>query len=119
MTDLTLTTLGFHAGIWNGRITGPVPNEIEVLCADETLEGVEIAPDGKNAALISVPILSDHLNEGINTFLVVNKETKSEIGGFGIAIAYCGDDNIRAEVQLLRAELNLLKKALRSHVADG
>lgn len=119
MADLTLTTLGFHAGIWKGRITGPIQNEIEVLCADETLEGVEIVPDGKNAALISVPILPDHLNEGINTFLVVNKETKAEIGGFGIAIAHCGDDNIRAELKLLRAELNLLKKAFRTHVADG
>lgn len=119
MTESALTTLGFRAGIWRGRLVAKNAPAIEVCHAGDVLEGVEVFTESKDAWLISVPIPADRLGEGINTFLLIDQSTGADIGSFGIAIAECAADDLGAEVHLLRAELDLLKKAFRRHVDAG
>jgi hypothetical protein len=118
VSELSLTKIGLRAGVWQGRLIGPSAAQVEVRHGDVTLD-IEIQPDGDNAWVLSVPMPPGLLGEGINTFLIRDRDTGGEIGGFAIAIAECGDDDLRADLKLLRAELDLLKQAFRRHVSDG
>lgn len=118
MPSPSLTKLGFHAGVWSGRLTAQCPDGVEIWCADSRLEDVTLQKDGKDAVIVSVPIPSEMLKDGINTFLILDPKTQTERESFVIAVADLDDEDMRAELKLLRAELDLLKKAFRRHVAE-
>lgn len=123
MTGFTLTRLGFRGGVWQGRFAAnskasKVP-KVELRSQGEVIEGVQLQADGKGAWLISAPIPARLLGDGVAGFLIVDAATGAELAGFSIAAGIPADDDLRAEIGLLRAELELLKKAFRRHVSSG
>jgi hypothetical protein len=117
MADWTLAKLGFRAGVWEGRLTAAAKSasepEIEVQAEGVPVPGAELRPDGKGAWLLAVPVPAEALGDGIRTFLVADKSTGTALASFSIAAGEPADDDLRAEVALLRAELDMLKKAFR------
>ena len=117
MADWTLAKLGFRAGIWEGRLAAPAKSailpEIEVQSGGAPVSGVEIRQDGKGAWLLAVPVPAEALGDGIATFLLADKATGTALASFSVAAGEPADDDLRAEVALLRAELDMLKKAFR------
>jgi hypothetical protein len=123
MAEYTLTKLGFSGGVWQGRIAArgeaPAP-EIEVTHgAGEALSGVTLSPDGKSAWRLSVIVPLEHLGDGALTYLVQAKGGGLPLGGFTILAGEAPGEDLRAEVSLLRAEVELLKKALRRLAGGG
>lgn len=117
MADWTLAKLGFRAGVWEGRIAAPSKSaarpEIEVQAMGAPVPAAEARPDGKGAWLLVVPIPAEALGDGIATFLVFDKASGTTLASFAIAAGEPADDDLRAELALLRAELDMLKKAFR------
>lgn len=123
MTDaspLTLTATRIAAGVWEGVLSGvsgtlPV---VEALHQESLLEGVEVTPlprmTGQYA--VKVPIPAAALNEGVQTFLL--RAAGTVLAQFTVIAGVPLEEDLRAEISLLRAELDLLKRAFRRHCAE-
>ncbi len=108
------------SGVWEGILSGAASAPvIEAMHAGRAIDGVEVQPDaGKSGRyVVKVPIPAWAVNEGAQTILV-------QSGGMTVATVtlVAGeplDQDIRAELSLLRAELDLLKRAFQRHVREG
>ncbi len=118
-TAMTLTETRIADGWWEGVLSGKGKGpEVEAWLRDQRLEGVEVTPlpakSGQFA--VRVPIPASILNEGVQTVLLrVGGEV---LASFTIVAGVPLEEDLRAEINLLRAELDLLKRAFRRHCAE-
>lgn len=122
--DLKLTKTRIRAGVWEGLMTGgseraSVP-EIEVRHLELPLNGVDVAlaPGMKKTWTVRVPIPADLLSDGVQTFLIHARPDGEKLASFTIITGAALEEDIRAEVDLLRAELDMLKRAFRRHCLE-
>ena len=122
--EITLTKTRIRAGVWEGVLQAfgeqtfhPV---IEVLHLEVALRDVRIeaAPDSKKRWHIQVPIPVELLSDGVQTFLIRDAKSGERLDSFTIITGAAMEEDIRAEVDLLRAELDMLKKAFRRHCLE-
>lgn len=118
MTSLKLTKTGMRQGVWEGVLTGGGSGVPQVVV---THQGTEVAGVAVTAAaedkswVLTVPIPRDAIADGVQTLLVQDKISRDTIGAITLITEEdCGAD-LRAEVDLLRAELDMLKSAFRHH----
>ena len=118
---MELTKTAIRAGVWEGVLTaeGPAP-AIEVWHLETALEGVQVQPDETTQGQfrVTVPIPAQLLFDGVQTF-VVTAGDGTHLDSFAIVAGAPLDHDLRAEIDLLRAELDLLKKAFRRHFPGG
>jgi len=123
MTDLTLTKTRLFEGVWEGILThegeGNLQPEIEVTHLGEKVDGVEVLENADAGHwVLRVPIPAHRIADGVQTFLIRDAQNTATLGDFslvaGEALAY----DIRAEVMLLREELDMLKRAFRRHCLE-
>ncbi|WP_376875521.1 hypothetical protein [Albirhodobacter sp. R86504] len=107
-----------RAGRWEGIVTSDAAPEIEVLHLDKPIGAPELEDMGKGRWRVSVMIPAALLSEGILSFIVFDKIAQDKIGEFIINAGLPVGEDLRAEVDLLRAELDLLKKAFRRHCVE-
>ena len=123
MTDLTLTKTRLFEGVWEGVLTreggGKARPEVEVTHLQSPLEGVEVIekPD-ENLWVLRVPIPAEVIADGVQTFLISDTTTGERIGDFALMSGDALSYDIRAEVTLLREELDMLKRAFRRHCLE-
>ena len=119
---ITLTQTRLHAGQWQGVAEGTdqAPT-IEVLHDAEPLANVTVAAvtGRKGEWQISVPIPAELLSDGVQTFVIRDADTGDRLTAFSITAGVPVEDDLRAEIDLLRLELELLKRAFRTHCADS
>ena len=124
MVDLTLTKMRIRAGVWEGVLTAdtdkPFQPEIEVLHLETPVAGVtvKLAPDMQRTWHLRVPIPVEVLSDGVQTFLIRDKRNGARLQSFALITGAVLEDDIRAEIDLLRAELDMLKKAFRRHCLE-
>lgn len=123
MANLTLSKIRFRNGLWEGRIEGKPTYGgrpmVEVRLFDEEVEGVLLA-EGDRAGVwnISIPVPLSAVSEGVQTFVVFDKMEDSKLGDFSVIGGDPASDDMRAEIELLRAELDMLKRAFRRHCRE-
>lgn len=123
MTDLTLTKTRLFEGVWEGVLTresgGKGTPEVEVTHLQRPLEGVEIIAKPEDKLwVLRVPIPAEVIADGVQTFLISDTETGEKIGDFALMSGDALSYDIRAEVTLLREELDMLKRAFRRHCLE-
>ena len=121
MTEAKLTKTRIRAGIWEGVLSGvTAPPKIEVLHLERALTGVTVQPvpgrDGDHA--VRIPIPSDLLSDGVQTFVIRDAASGDRLAHFTIITGVALEDDIRSEIDLLRAELDMLKRAFRRHCLE-
>ena len=123
MSDLTLTKTRLLEGVWEGALyrqggAGETPN-IEVTWQLERIEDVQVEKmsDGRGGTL-RVPVPSHAIADGVQTFLINDADTCTTLGQFCLVAGEELSYDIRAEVTLLREELDMLKRAFRRHCLD-
>jgi hypothetical protein len=121
MTKLVLTKTLMLEGIWQGVITGAgaTKPEIGVTHANANVPDFKLVRnDTADHWLLTVPMSAAAIADGIQTVLIVDRQTDQKIGD----IVVIGDDvssvDLRAEMNLLRAELDMLKRAFRRHCVE-
>jgi hypothetical protein len=119
-TVISLNQTRIANGVWEGVLTGAAGDApvIEALHSGRALEGIEVVPlPGKAGHFaVRVPIPAWALNEGAQTFVLrLNDDILAQ---FTLVAGVPLDEDIRAELSLLRAELELLKRAFRRHCAE-
>ncbi len=110
---LTRSTL--NAGRWEGVIeccggTAPV---FEVCLGDRALPGLSQSAAGPGSWTLSLPISGEFISEGVQTFVIREAGARVAIGHFSLIAGTPADGDLRGEVALLRAEIDMLKQAFR------
>jgi hypothetical protein len=121
MAEFSLTNTRLRAGVWEGVISSLKDTpEVIVVHLEKMLAGVCVTPipDQIGEFLLSVPIPANLLNDGAQTFVIIEKNTEETLGSFAIIAGTPLDNDLRAEINLLRAELDLLKRAFRRHCVE-
>jgi hypothetical protein len=108
-----------RAGVWSGELVDGPASGIRVLHQGQALEGVTITPlPDRDSTRISVPVPAALISDGVQTF-VVEDSAGRVLASFAILAGDVLAHDLRAEIALLRAELDILKSAFRKHVAGG
>ena len=104
MSEVTLTRMRLAEGVWEGLLSthaSAVPR-LRLRHRDELVgEPETVAADG------------------IQTFVIEDATTGDALAHETIFAGELIEDDIRAEVSLLRAELDLLKRAFRRHCSES
>lgn len=122
MTDLKLTKIRFRAGVWEGRVTGAetrgAPPDVQVWYLDQPVADVTLA-EGEEPGIWSlrVPVPAEAIADGVQTF-VISDGGGAKLGQFCIIAGEALGEDLHAEVDLLRAELDMLKRAFRRHCLE-
>lgn len=113
----TLTQTRIAEGWWEGVLSGAVSDmPVEAWHQDRRIEGIEVAPLAAGKRAVRVPIAASVLSEGVQTVLI--KVGDLVLASFTIVAGVPLEEDLRAEISLLRAELDLLKRAFRRHCAE-
>lgn len=124
MTDLTLTQTRIKEGIWEGLLSRAKEEDhadlpqVDVTLEETPLEGVELIPDQNGAYILRVAIPAVAINEGVQTFLIRDRMSGEVLESFTLIAGEGVEGDIRAEIDLLRAELDMLKRAFRRHCLE-
>ncbi len=124
MSDLKLTTTRLLEGVWEGVLTvasaaDDFQPDIEVSHLNTPLEGVCVTRDHDNGWwLVRVPVPAAALSDGVHSFLISDRRNGNKLGSFSILAGAPLNDDIRCELELLRGELDMLKKAFRRHCVE-
>ncbi len=112
MTLPTLTPIRFENGLWQGFLQADTEPQVEVRYLGENVDDARISAseDGWN---LTVPVPVAALSDGVHCFVIVDAATSEKLGDFTIIAGTPAADDLRAEVELLRAELDMLKRAFR------
>jgi hypothetical protein len=120
MDGVTLTKTRIRGGVWEGVLSGTDRPALEVRHLEAALPGVTVTaiPDRPREWAVRVPVPVEVLAEGVQTFLIRDRETGETLAHFTIITGVPMEDDLRAEVDLLRAELDMLKRAFRRHCVE-
>ena len=118
MPEPVLTKIRIREGIWEGVLSGAEHAPLLMVThLEEQIVGVQVAPDGPNWR-VNVPIPPRMIADGVQTFLIRDAKSGETLTSFAIAAGEPLSEDLRAEVNLLRAELDLLKRAFRRHCVE-
>lgn len=121
MIEKRLTKTRIRAGVWEGVFSGTeAAPQLEVLLLERQIAGVTVdAVVGRSGEwAVRVPIPSDALYEGVQTFLIREAGSDETLAHFTVITGAAMEDDMRAEVDLLRQELDMLKRAFRRHCLE-
>lgn len=112
MTHQTNLTLCFEGGYLKGHISAAQEPRIEVRYLDQALEDVRLsqADDGWE---LTAPVPLAALSDGVHCFVVLDLDRAEKLGDVTLIAGEPAADDLRSEIGLLRAELDMLKQAFR------
>ena len=115
MSEPKLHQTRIQAGYWEGVLSGAGEEKLDlrVLHQGKGQQGISLTaiPGRAGDYAVRFAIPPELLSEGVQTFLFRHKgET---IGQFSIICGVPLDEDIRVEIDCLRAELEVLKRAFR------
>ncbi|SMP17820.1 hypothetical protein [Shimia sagamensis] len=123
MSELTLTKTRLFEGIWEGVLkcsegTRAKPR-IDVTYLGEPVQDVSVdLADEPGLWRLRFPIPKESISDGVQTVVITEHTTEKRLDtvSFIAGEALAGD--LRAEIDLLRAELDMLKRAFRRHCVE-
>jgi hypothetical protein len=124
MTDIKLVKTRLQNGLWEGELMLPddlesLPN-LEVSHLDQVVPGHVIEEDRDRAGIwfFRFAIPPELIADGVQTFIISHRDTGDKLEAFSIIAGEALADDLRAEMALLRAELDMLKRAFRRHCLE-
>ena len=124
MGEMRLTATRLRGGVWEAMLSAPGATALPGIEAEHLgrpVSGVSVSPvpgqDGVFA--LRIPIPPDAVADGVQTIVIRSAGAAGETLGHVAVIAGTAiEDDLRAEVELLRAELDMLKRAFRRHCVE-
>ncbi len=123
MSNFVLSKTRLFEGVWEGILTAQdgqdTKPDLGVTHVDRLLDDPTIfSTNTQGEWLIRVPVPIDMIGDGAQTFLIFYRTTGEPLDSFTIIAGDAVSDDFRTEVSLLRAELDLLKRAFRRHCVE-
>jgi len=122
MSELQLTKTKFTQGVWQGIVTGAgqIMPQVEATFENKTVDGVNLAHNAEaDHWAITVPVPPEAVADGVHSILIRDVATDEGLGQITLIAGEALGDDIRAEMNLLRAELDMLKRAFRRHCLES
>jgi hypothetical protein len=121
-------SLGLRSGIWQGILRRETPPARLVLVHNgNRVAEARAAEEPGGGWRIAAAIPPERLSDGVQSFLLLEDEAGEgdppqpgalRLGSITLIAGELLDDDLRAELTLMRAELELLKKELRRLAAS-
>ncbi len=122
MSTLTLTPASLLEGVWTGVLhqSGHGVPQVTVTHQDEQLSDVSLreTDEEKHQWELRIPIPASAISDGLQTFIISDTLDGEVLGHFNLLAGETLGEDLRAEVDLLRAELDMLKRAFRRHCVE-
>jgi hypothetical protein len=120
MAALSLIPTGLAAGVWEGLISAPEGTTPELVASHlgTAIEGVALAPLSSGQWSVRVPVPAAAISDGVQTVVIADAASGEMLASFTLVAGEALAGDLRAEISLLRAELDILKRAFRRHVTD-
>ncbi|MEM7075493.1 MAG: hypothetical protein AAGA28_00255 [Pseudomonadota bacterium] len=121
MQSLTLTKTRLFEGVWEGILTGDpgLRPDVTVTHLQDSVPDVEVFDaEQPGEWVLRIPVPPDRIADGVQTFVISETGTGEALGSFSLIAGDALGDDIRAEVSLLREELDMLKRAFRRHCLE-
>ena len=124
MSKVILTKTRIQAGTYEAVLTAEIEKgshpDLVAVHLERELDGLSVSEDADlvNTWHVQFTIPHDLLTDGVQTFLINDKSTGETLDSFAFVMGEALSDDIRAEIDLLRAELDMLKKAFRRHCVE-
>lgn len=121
MSTLTLTPTRMRQGIWEGMVkqTGTGVPQIRVTHLDITVPDVEVKEaETEGYWQVQVPVPTAAISDGVQVFVIADATDDTTLGQFTLIAGEVLGEDLRTEVELLRAELDMLKRAFRRHCTE-
>lgn len=119
---IQLIHTGTRDGIWEGLLTtrdGTAP-QLRITHRGKSVRDISISDlagtPGQWRLRFQIP--SACLSDGIETILITDAQSEEEIGSYTIRSGDAARTDMQAELNLLRAELDMLKRAFRRHCRE-
>lgn len=109
------------SGVWEGTLAHAGKSAPELVATHEghRLDGLTVhAGASDDLWLVALPIPATLINDGVQTVLVQDTAGHT-IDSFAILAGEVLAQDLRAEIALLRAELNMLKQSFRQHCSEN
>ncbi len=106
-----------RGGIWTVVLSGGAPVGAQVRHDGRVLPGLELT-EGAGRVTVRLPLPGDLLADGVQVLLLTD-DTGTRLAQLTLIAGPPADVDLRGEISLLRAELDLLKQAFRSHCRTG
>ena len=123
MGAVHVTKTVLSAGVWHGQAVrsdgGDLPPKLEAWHREAPIGGLEVAPskvDGTWDVRLTLP--PEIVSDGVQTVLIRDEETGETAETVTLLAGEALAEDLRAEVDLLRAELDMLKRAFRRHCVE-
>ncbi len=113
-----LTPTRFENAIWEGLIASDTQPSIEAFLHGERIEGVTVdsSPEGW---VVQIPVPKSALSDGVHSIVIRDETTQDTLGSFTVIAGVPAAESLLAEVDLLRAELDMLKRVVRQAHKPG
>lgn len=122
MSQFSLTKTRMKEGVWEGVLRRTEPGEaapqVEVVLDNAAVQGVELSDDHAGGWVLRVPVPAEAIADGLQTFVIRDKASGAKLDSFAVLAGDALGDDVRAEIDLLRAELDMLKRAFRRHCLE-
>ncbi len=124
MSELTVVKRRLLDGKWSGvvaRIDGAGMAEaprIAVTLDGKQVLGVTLVQGEEGKWELTVPVPSEAIADGLRTILIQDSQDGTALNSIALLSGEALDEDIRAEVELLREELDMLKRAFRRHCVE-
>jgi len=124
MSDITVSATRMKEGVWEAILRrsdeagqADLPR-VEVTLDNSQVAGVQVIPDQEGGYVLRVPVPKEAICDGVQTFLVRDGDSGAKLGAFTLIAGEAVEGDMRAEIELLRAELDMLKRAFRRHCLE-
>ena len=119
-TSFGITASRLTAGQWQGELhrTSAETPAVDLYLGAERIGPVEVTRGPtRDTWHLSVTVPAGLLSDGVQTFLIRDADDGETLAHFTIVAGEAADADMRAELDLMRAELDMLKKAFRRYCA--
>jgi len=111
---------GVYEGIYKGEKSETAAPLLELTYLGKTIDEVFVDPleEQENTWLIRCKIPVETISDGIQTYLICKTGEDIMLDSFSIVAGEPLNDDLRNELNLLREELDMLKRAFRRHCVE-
>jgi hypothetical protein len=118
MAEETLVKLKLSEGRYVGELSAPDGTGIEAVHAGRVVATAHVSPGDGGRHRVSLDIPPGVLSDGVQVVALRSTVTGTTLDRVTVQAGEILDEDLHAEIALLRDELELLKKAFRQHVRE-
>jgi len=122
MSTYSVRKTRLFEGIWEGIVTAEDKTadqpHLEAVFQEKPLDGLKFVEVGEGRWTLRFAIPAHILADGVQTILIRDVMAQETLDVVTIISGEAIAEDIRAEMDLLRAELDMLKRAFRRHCLE-